>query len=93
MRRCLLNGNGEPMFYSNGFFRVEINSRYTADLDDKERLALEYIREKGKVSRSDLEKLLKLRESSVRKLLERLQRKELVVKEGRGKNIKYKLAC
>ena len=91
-RKCLLNGNGEPIFQSNGFFRVEIKSRYVADLNDKERLVLKYIRERGRASRSDLEKLLKLKESSVRKLLERLQSRGLVVKEGKGRNIKYKLA-
>ncbi|MGY0288695.1 MAG: RNA-binding domain-containing protein [Candidatus Methanodesulfokora washburnensis] len=92
MRKCLLNGNGEPIFQSNGFFKVEIKSRYLSAIDDRERTILEYIRKNGKVSRSDLERILKLRESSVRKILEKLQRRGLIVKEGGGKNTVYKLA-
>jgi ATP-dependent DNA helicase RecG len=92
MKKCLLNGNGEPIFQSNGFFKVEIKSRYLSAIDDRERAILEYIRENGKASRSDLEKILKLRESSVRKILEKLQRRGLIVKEGGGKNTVYKLA-
>jgi ATP-dependent DNA helicase RecG len=92
MKKCLLNGNGEPIFQSNGFFKVEIKSRYLSSIDDRERAILEYIRKNRKVSRSDLEKILKLRESSVRKILEKLQRRGLIVKEGRGKNTAYKLA-
>jgi ATP-dependent DNA helicase RecG len=91
MKKCLLNGNGEPIFQSNGFFKVEIKSRYLSAIDDRERAILEYIRKNGKVSRSDLEKILKLRESSVRKILEKLQRRGLIVKEGGGKNTVYRL--
>jgi ATP-dependent DNA helicase RecG len=92
MKKCLLNGNGEPIFQSNGFFKVEIKSRYLSAIDDRERAILEYIRKNGKASRSDLEKILKLRESSVRKILEKLQRRGLIVKEGGGKNTVYRLA-
>lgn len=92
LRRCALNGNGEPIFNSNGTFRVEVRSRYKADTSDEERTILNYLRDKGEASRRELEKPLKLSESMVRKLLERLQSKGLVVKEGKGKKVKYRLA-
>ncbi|MGB9895770.1 MAG: RNA-binding domain-containing protein [Thermoproteota archaeon] len=92
IKKCLLNGNGEPTFYSNGVFKAEVKSRYSVNTSDKERIAVEYIRKKGKVARLELEKILGLKESSVRKLLEELQRKGLIVKEGRGKRTRYRLS-
>ncbi len=49
-------------------FKVEMISRYRKSVDEKEGAALNYLREKGLVSRRVLEKVLKLKESSVRKL-------------------------
>lgn len=92
VKECIHNGNGEPLFSSNKMFKVEIISRYRKTMDKKEETALNYIREKGLVSRRELEKVLKLKESSVRKLLEGLQSKGLIVKEGKGKKIRYKIA-
>ena len=92
IKKCLLNGNGEPIFYSKGVFKAEVKSRYTVDIGDKERIAVEYIRKKGKATRLELEKILGLKESSVRKLLEELQRRGLVVKEGRGRRTRYRLS-
>jgi ATP-dependent DNA helicase RecG len=92
IKKCLLNGNGEPIFYSNGVFKAEVKSRYTVNISDKERIAVEYIRKKGKATRLELEKILGLKESSVRKLLEELQRRGLVVKEGRGRRTRYRLS-
>jgi len=92
IKECITNGNGEPIFNSNGIFKVEITSRYRKNLDNKEEATLNYIRERGLTSRRELEKVLKLKESTVRKLLEKLQNKGLIVKEGRGKKVKYKLA-
>ncbi len=37
LKKCLLNGNGEPTFYSNGTFRVEVKSKYAASIDDRKR--------------------------------------------------------
>lgn len=91
IEKCILNGNGEPMFISNSTFRVEVKSRYRNYMDDNEAKALNYIREKGKATRKELENILNLKESIVRKILERLQRKGLIVKEGIGKKVKYKL--
>jgi len=92
IKKCLLNGNGEPIFHSNGVFEAEVKSRYAVNIGDKERIAVEYIRKKGKATRLELEKILGLKESSVRKLLEELQRRGLVVKEGRGRRTRYRLS-
>lgn len=92
LKKCLLNGNGEPTFYSNGIFKVEVKSRYMANIDDRERTVIEYLRKKGKATRLELEKILGLKESSVRKILEKLQRKGFIAKDGRGKKTTYRLA-
>jgi ATP-dependent DNA helicase RecG len=92
IKKCLLNGNGEPIFYSNGVFKAEVKSRYTLNIGDKERITIEYIRKRGNATRRELEKILSLKESSVRKLLEELQRRGLIVKEGRGKRTRYRLS-
>lgn len=91
LKKCLLNGNGEPIFYSNNIFKVEIKSRYVESINDNEKIIIDYIRKKGETTRSELERILKLKESTVRKILEKLQKKGFIVKVGKGKNIKYKL--
>ncbi len=91
LEKCILNGNGEPIFNSNGFFKAEIKSRYSEETGENERKILNYILKKGKTTRKELEKELKLKESTIRKLLGKLQRKGLIVKEGKGKKTKYKL--
>jgi ATP-dependent DNA helicase RecG len=91
LEKCILNGNGEPIFTSNNVFRAEIKSRYRGNMDENEDKVINYIREKGKATRKDLEKILNLRESTVRKILEKLQSKGLIVKDGRGKKVRYKL--
>jgi uncharacterized membrane protein len=73
-------------------FKAEVKSRYTLNIGDKERITIEYIRKRGNATRRELEKILSLKESSVRKLLEELQRRGLIVKEGRGKRTRYRLS-
>jgi ATP-dependent DNA helicase RecG len=63
-----------------------VKSRYVSNLDDKEMAVIEYVRRKGRVRRSELEKILKLKESSVRKVLEKLQHKGFIMKDGRRRN-------
>jgi len=92
IEKCIANANGEPNFDSNSTFRVEIKSRYRRTVDSSEEAALNYIKRKGKATRRELEKALKLKERTARELLERLQNKGLVVKEGKGKKVEYKLA-
>jgi Mn-dependent DtxR family transcriptional regulator len=69
-----------------------VKSRYVANIDDKERTVIEYLRKKEKATRLELEKILGLKESSVRKILEKLQRKGFIVKDERGKKTTYRLA-
>jgi len=92
IRECILNGNGEPVFESNGSFKLIIFSRYSSQLDPVERKIIDYIRERGVVERREIQEHLKLAESTVRKYLIRLRLKGLVVKVGRGKRTVYKLA-
>ncbi len=56
----------------------------------KERLSI--LRKRGRATRLELEKISGLKESSARKILEKLQRKGFVVKDDRGKKTAYRLA-
>lgn len=92
IKECILNGNGEPVFESNGSFKLTIFSRYFSSLDPVERKIIDYIREKGVVERREIQEHLKLAESTVRKYLIKLRLRGLIVKIGRGKRTVYKLA-
>ncbi len=89
LKKCLINGNGEPIFNSNHYFKATIKSRYTQETAENERKILNYLLEKRKITRRELEKKLKLKESTVRKILGKMQKKGLIIKEGKGKNTKY----
>ena len=92
IKECILNGNGEPVFESNGSFKLTIFSRYFSSLDPVERKIIDYIGEKGVVERREIQEHLKLAESTVRKYLIKLRLRGLIVKIGRGKRTVYKLA-
>jgi len=91
VKSCLENGNGEPIFESNGTFRVTIHSSANFQFNETERKILEYLRKKKIASRKEIEKLLSVKESTARKYLEKLQEKGLITKVGKGKGIKYKI--
>ncbi|HDD71557.1 MAG TPA: ArsR family transcriptional regulator [Candidatus Aenigmarchaeota archaeon] len=91
IKSCLENGNGEPIFESNGTFRVTMRSSVNFQFDETERKILEYLRERKVATRKEIEELLVIRESTARKYLECLQKKGLIAKVGKGKNTKYKI--
>ena len=91
IKSCLENGNGEPIFESNGTFRVTMRSSVNFQFDETERKILEYLRERKVATRKEIEELLGIRESTARKYLECLQKKGLIAKVGKGKNTKYKI--
>jgi Fic family protein len=86
---CMKNGNGEPIFESNGSFKVILKSKFHAEKGVEERIVEEL--RKGAMTRGELEKILGMRESTVRKYLGILQKKGLVRKIGRGKRVRYTL--
>jgi len=86
---CMKNGNGEPIFESNGSFKVTLKSKFHAEKGVEERIVEEL--RKGAMTRGELEKILGMRESTVRKYLGILQKKGLVRKIGRGKRVRYTL--
>ena len=90
IKSCLENGNGEPIFESNGTFKVAIHSSINK-FNETERKIMEYLREKKIATRKDIEKLLGVKESTARKYLENLQKKGLIVKVGKGRETKYSI--
>ena len=91
IKKCIQNGNGEPTFQTNHTFKAEIKSRYTTSTDNREKLIIEYLATKKQATRREIEKLLGLKESTVRKILENMQNKGLITKQGTGKKTTYKL--
>ena len=91
MKSCLENGNGEPVFESNGVFRVKISSSERFQANEIEKEILRYLRDRGIVTRKELEKYLGVKESTVRKYLRKLRMKGLIARVGEGKNTKYRL--
>ena len=91
IRFCLENGNGEPVFESNGTFKVTIHSSANIQFNETERKILEYLKERKVATRKEIEKLLSVRESTARKYLENLQKRGLISKVGKGRETKYKI--
>ena len=91
IKSCLENGNGEPIFESNGTFKVVLRSSLNFQFNETERKILKYLRKREIASRKEIEKLLNVKESTARKYLEKLQERGLITKVGKGKNIKYRI--
>uniref|UniRef100_A0A7C1CBY9 HTH deoR-type domain-containing protein n=1 Tax=Thermofilum adornatum TaxID=1365176 RepID=A0A7C1CBY9_9CREN len=91
IKKCIQNGNGEPTFQTNHTFKAEIKSRYITSTDNREQLIIQYLATKKQATRREIEKLLGLKESTVRKILENMQNKGLITKQGTGKKTTYKL--
>jgi len=91
IKKCIQNGNDEPTFQTNHTFRAEIKSRYITSTNNREQLIIQYLATKKQATRREIEKLLGLKESTVRKILENMQNKGLITKQGTGKKTTYKL--
>jgi len=89
IKACLENGNGEPIFESNGTFKVKILSATKFQVNEIERKILEYLRERKTATRSEIEKYLGVKESTARKYLGKLQSKGLITKVGGGRKTRY----
>ncbi len=89
IKSCLENGNDEPIFESNGTFKVIIHSSVNFQFNEIEGKILEYLKEKKVARRKEIEKLLGVKESTARRYLENLQKKGLVSKVGKGRETKY----
>ncbi|MGN0354089.1 MAG: RNA-binding domain-containing protein [Muricoprocola sp.] len=95
--RDAYNGrNGKPEFMAgpNSFKVVLPNMNMLEpvecfEYDEEMKKALAFISEKGKVSRSDIEKHLGLSTSGAIRLMRKLRDRELVMVVGKGKNVKY----
>jgi predicted HTH transcriptional regulator len=87
---CMKNGNGEPTFESDGSFKVTLRSKFHAEEGAEERIVGEL--RKRAMTRGELERLLGIRESTVRKYLGILQKKGMVRKIGRGRKVRYALS-
>lgn len=88
LEECIKNGNGEPTFSTDGTFKVTLRSKYFLSRGEIEDRILGQLRRRS-LTRRELEKLLGIRESTVRKYLGILQSKGVVRKTGRGKKVKY----
>ena len=88
---CIKNGNGEPIFESDDTFRVILRSKYFLSREETEDRIMRRLG-KRPLTRGELEKLLGIKESTVRKYLGILQSKGVVRKIGRGKKVKYAIS-
>lgn len=95
IRECREAGLPDPEFSEEwGFMRVLLRSRRYVEktLSEGERKALELIRVKKVTTREEVQRFLKVSEKTARRYLSKLVSLGLVSVEGRGKNIKYRLA-
>ena len=88
---CIKNGNGEPIFESDGTFKVTLRSKYFPPGEGTEEKIVRQLRRKS-LTRGELERLLGIKESTVRKYLGILQSKGIVRKIGRGKKVRYAIS-
>lgn len=86
---CLKNGNGDPTITSDSFFSVEI--RTNIEVNSLEKQIIDFIKEKGKVTRHDIETQFNIAESTARKYLGDLKRKKIITDERLGKKVFYRL--
>lgn len=91
IKACLENGNAEPEFETNGTFKVIIHSSLSFQINEIERNIIEYLKNKKVATRKEIEKAIKIKESTARKYLESMQKKGIIIKIGKGKNIRYKI--
>ncbi|MGY0288804.1 MAG: RNA-binding domain-containing protein [Candidatus Methanodesulfokora washburnensis] len=92
---CREAGLPDPEFSEEwGFMRVLFRSKKYVEklLNEGERRALELIRVKGVTTREEVQRFLGVSEKTARRYLSKLVDLGLVRVEGRGKNIKYRLA-
>lgn len=83
--------NVEPEFKisENAFVVVLPNVNYKIDLEDNDEKVLKIIRNRGNVSRKNIEMELKLSKSAVTLILNRLIKEGKIQQEGKARNTKY----
>ena len=94
---CLNHGLPEPLFeeLSGGLVvilrKYKITEEIMRELRDKERAIINYIMDKGKISRRECVELLKSSSTTAYRYLKALEEKRLITRRGNGKNIYYVL--
>ena len=98
IKECLSHGLPEPLFeeFSGSFVvtirKYRINEEVLEELTDRQRKIVSYLREHKKITRKEGVELLKLSKDTVIRELSELQRRNLVKRFGRGKNVYYSFA-
>jgi len=75
LRECIRNGNGEPEFRSDAWFKATVYSRLHANLTEQERKIVSYLKSRGEATRKQIQEALGVKESTARKYLLSLQLK------------------
>ncbi|TSA46403.1 DeoR family transcriptional regulator [bacterium] len=94
---CLEWGLPEPLFEEiAGDFVITIRKYYLTDevlkqLSERQRIIAEYLREHGKINRSECMKLLNIAKDTAFRELIALQEKNIIKREGIGKSVYYTL--
>jgi len=99
VEKCRDQGLPEPEFQNDHgvmsviFFKDKWNEKYLHQLELNERQikAVQYIKEHGKITNSDYQKINNVSERTALRDLDDLMRKEIVLKKGQKKGTHYKL--
>ncbi len=89
---CRESGLPPPIFREKGLFFDAVISNVADDLCDNEQLALDFIKKRGTIKASELEKNLGVHRNTALNILRTLLDKRLATKIGKGKNQLYKIS-
>ncbi|MCG2735873.1 MAG: helix-turn-helix domain-containing protein [Candidatus Methanoperedenaceae archaeon] len=94
---CLKHGLPEPLFEELSgslvviFRKYKISEEIIKELNERQRIIVKYLREQGKINRSGCMKLLNTSKDTVFRELLTLQKKNILMRCGSGKNVYYTL--
>jgi len=97
IEECKKHGLPEPLFEEvTGslvvtFRKYKISEEIMKGLSERQRIIVEYLKEHGKISRSECMKLLNTSKDTAFREFLTLQKKDILMRHGRGKNVYYTL--
>lgn len=88
---CRESGLPPPVFREKGLFFEAVISGVSGELGGNELLALEFIKKRGTIKASELEKKLAVHRNTALNILRRLLEQRLIARIGRGKSLLYRV--
>jgi len=95
IKSCLDHGLPEPLFEEISgslvvtFRKYKISEEVMRELSEKERNIVEFIKEKGQISRQECVSLLNVSPTTAFRYLKSLEKRNIIKRIGKGKNVRY----